>query len=382
MTCSELRPGYDQKSWSKVKRLKMQHVTVETFASGGRGHREQGVEPDQADEDLLLELTKEIRMVNNLTDIKEFVLLGFQGSAQLRILLFCLLLVIFCVTICGNLLIITLVSTSKNLHTPMYFFISQLSISDILLISDIAPNILHVLLNNGGTINFISCMTQIYFFSATESFECLLLTVMSYDRYVAICNPLRYPSIMTSGNCMILSISSWLLSFFASLIFIIIISRLKFCGPNVIDHLFCDLVPLQDIACSDTFPIKLQWYLLSIPLLIIPIIIIVVSYVKIIRAILQISANVSRQKAFSTCSSHLTVVSIFYTTLFSVYILPTSGQTSDINKITSLLYTVFTPLINPIIYSFRNKDIKEPDQADGDLLLELVIYYFLLQDGK
>ncbi|XP_073402902.1 olfactory receptor 6B9-like [Dendrobates tinctorius] len=301
----------------------------------------------------------EISDVNNLTDIKEFVLLGFQGSSQLRIILFCLLLVIFWVTICGNLLIITLVSTSKNLHTPMYFFISQLSISDILLISDIAPNILYVLMNNGGTIAFIGCMTQIYFFSATESFECLLLTVMSYDRYVAICNPLRYSSIMTNDNCMILSITSWLLSFFASLIYIIIISRLKFCGPNVIDHLFCDLVPLQDIACSDTFPIKLQMYLLSIPLLIIPSIIIVVSYVQIVRAILQISSNVSRQKAFSTCSSHLTVVSIFYTTLFSVYILPTSEQASAINKITSLLYTVFTPLINPIIYSFRNKEIKD-----------------------
>ncbi|XP_069618699.1 olfactory receptor 6B9-like [Ranitomeya imitator] len=302
--------------------------------------------------------TMETPDVNNLTDIKEFVLLGFQGSSQLRIVLFCVLLVIFLVTIYGNLLIITLVSTSKNLHTPMYFFISQLSISDILLISDIAPNILYVLMNKGGTIAFIGCMTQIYFFSATESFECLLLTVMCYDRYVAICNPLRYTSIMTSGNCVILSISSWLLSFFASLLYIIIISRLKFCGSNVIDHLFCDLVPLQDIACSDTFPVKLQMYLLSIPLLIIPSIIFIVSYVKIIRAILQISSNISRQKAFSTCSSHLTVVSIFYTTLFSVYILPKSEQTSDINKITSLQYTVFTPLINPIIYSFRNKDIK------------------------
>ncbi|XP_075200108.1 olfactory receptor 5G9-like [Anomaloglossus baeobatrachus] len=300
----------------------------------------------------------EVSDVTNLTDFKEFVLLGFHGSSQLKVVLFCLLLVIFWVTICGNLLIITLVSTSKNLHTPMYFFISQLSISDILLISDIAPNILHVLLNNGATITYIGCMTQIYFFSATESFECLLLTVMSCDRYVAICNPLRYSSIMTSGNCMILSISSWLISFFASLIYIGIISRLKFCGPNTIDHLFCDLLPLQDITCSDTFPIKLQMYLLSIPLLIIPSIIIVVSYVKIIRAILQISSNISRQKAFSTCSSHLTVVSIFYTTLFSVYILPTSAQTSDMNKITSLLYTVFTPLVNPIIYSFRNKDIK------------------------
>ncbi|XP_075200186.1 olfactory receptor 5A2-like [Anomaloglossus baeobatrachus] len=296
---------------------------------------------------------------NNVTSVNEFFLLGFQVSQNCRFFLFFLLLGIYCVLICGNLLIIALVSTSKNLNTPMYFFISQLSISDILLPTNIVPNTLCILLNNGGTITFIGCMTQFYFFCGTEIFECLLLTVMSYDRYVAICNPLHYVSIITSSFCVNLDILFWFLSFFIGFIDTLAASRLKFCGPNIIDHFFCDIVPLQDIACSDLFPLKLQLYLLSIPLLIVPNIIIVLSYGNIVRAILRIPSNISRQKAFSTCSSHLTVVSIFYLTLFSVYVLPTNEETSQVNKIMSLLYTVFTPLINPIIYSFRNKDIKK-----------------------
>ncbi|KAM4038703.1 olfactory receptor-like protein I9 [Anomaloglossus baeobatrachus] len=244
----------------------------------------------------------------------------------------------------------------------MYFFISQLSITDILLPTDIVPNLLHILMNNGATITFIGCMAQLYFFCIAEASESLLLTVMSYDRYVAICKPLHYVSIMTGTLCVKLVITFWLLSFVISFIYVIIISGLKFCGPNIIDHFFCDLVPLQDISCSDTFPIKVQIYLLSIPLVGIPNLIIIISYIKIVRVILQIQSNVSRQKAFSTCSSHLTVVSIFYMSLLSVYTVPKSGQASNINKFLSLLYTVFTPLINPIIYSFRNRDIKKAVQ--------------------
>ncbi|XP_073403032.1 olfactory receptor 5G3-like [Dendrobates tinctorius] len=298
----------------------------------------------------------------NLTEVNKFFISFFQGSQNLRVFMLFLLLVVYSITICGNLLIITLVSTSKNLHTPMYFFISQLSISDILLPTDIVPNMLLMLLNNGATITYIGCMAQLYFFCTTESCECLLLTVMSYDRYVAICKPLHYVSIMTGTLCMKLIVTFWLLSFIVSIIYIKIVLGLKFCGPNIIDHFFCDLVPLQDIACSDTFPIKLQIYLLSIPFVGVPNLIIIISYVNIVRAILQIPSNISRQKAFSTCSSHLTVVSVFYMSLSSVYILPKSGQTSDVNKILSLLYTVFTPVINPIIYSFRNKDIKKAVQ--------------------
>ncbi|XP_075128445.1 olfactory receptor 11L1-like [Leptodactylus fuscus] len=292
----------------------------------------------------------------NLTAVTEFFILGFQVSQDLRILLFCLLLVVYCGTICGNLLIITLVSTSKILHTPMYFFIAQLSITDILLPTDIVPNLLHVLLNNGAAITLNECFTQFYFFCSMESFECLLLAVMSYDRYVAICNPLRYTSIMTSGHCGILTLICWLIDFSFTLA-LTIIEKLNFCGHNIIDHVFCDLVPLLELTCSDTFIIHLEMYLLGIPIIVISTTIIVVFYTCIVRAVLRISSSTGRQKAFSTCSSHLIVVSIFYGTIFTVYVVPTKGLTLSMGKILSLLYTVFTPLVNPIIYSLRNKDI-------------------------
>ncbi|XP_073403007.1 olfactory receptor 6N2-like [Dendrobates tinctorius] len=271
--------------------------------------------------------------------------------------LFILLLMIYCGTICGNLLIITLVSTSKNLHTPMYFFISQLSISDILVISDVLPNMLHVLLNNGATISFAGCITQFYFLGASETVECFLLAVMSYDRYVAICKPLHYNVIMKSGYCVILTIICWEFGFSIVLIYMIPTAKLNYCGPNIIDHVFCDIVPLLELACSDTRIVHLEVFLLSIPVVFIPITTIVMSYTCIVFAILRIPSSTGRQKAFSTCSSHLTVVSIFFGTLFSVYVVPTKGQSSTISKILSLLYTVFTPFINPIIYSLRNKDI-------------------------
>ncbi|KAG8551287.1 hypothetical protein GDO81_004045, partial [Engystomops pustulosus] len=266
--------------------------------------------------------------VNNLTEVTEFFLVGFQVSHGLRIFLFCLLLVIYWGTLCGNLLIMTLVSTSRNLRTPMYFFISQLSIGDLLVFTDIVPNMLHILLKNGATITFIGCISQLFLFCGAEVFECFLLTVMSYDRYVAICNPLRYTSIMTVAHCVKLSITCWLIEFSIILIYFIKISNIIFC----------------------------------VPILFIPITIIVISYINIILAVLRIPSSTGRQKAFSTCSSHLIVVSIFYWAIFSVYTVPTKGQTLTISKILSLLYTVFTPFINPIIYSLRNRDIRKAVQ--------------------
>ncbi|XP_056425626.1 olfactory receptor 1009-like [Hyla sarda] len=296
---------------------------------------------------------------NNRTEVTEFLLLGFQVSRGLRLFLFCLFLLVYCLTICGNLLIITLVSTSKNLHTPMYFFISHLSISDILLSTDIVPNMLHILLNNGGTMTFIGCMTQFYFFCTSEVFECLLLAVMSYDRYVAICNPLRYSSIMTSGHCVILTVICWVFAFSVTSVYTITTGKLIFCGPNIVDHVFCDLVPLLELSCSDPIIVHLEVSFIGSQFLIIPATIIVMSYTYIVLAILRIPSKTGRQKAFSTCSSHLIVVSIFYGTLFSVYIVPTEDQTLTMSKILSLLYTVYTPLSNPIIYSLRNVDMKK-----------------------
>ncbi|XP_040274585.1 olfactory receptor 1468-like [Bufo bufo] len=315
-------------------------------------------------EDQVSELSKELRALKmtNLTVVTDFFLLGFQGRQLFRNVLFLLFLLVFVASICGNLLIIILVSTSKNLHTPMYFFISQLSISDILLSTDIVPSLLYILLNNGGAVSFIGCMNQLFFFLTPEAFECFLLAVMSYDRYVAICNPLRYAPIMTNRFCINLITLCWLLDTFLSFIVTITSSKLNFCGSNIIDHLFCDLVPLLDLSCSDTFPVHLEIFVLGIPTVMVPTTIIVVSYTYIVISVLRIPSSTGRQKAFSTCSSHLIVVSIFYWTIFIVYVFPNSRQTRVTDKILSLLYTVFTPFINPVIYSLRNKDIKEAIQ--------------------
>ncbi|XP_073511078.1 olfactory receptor 11A1-like [Phyllobates terribilis] len=296
---------------------------------------------------------------NNMTVVTEFIIIGFQASQNSRFLMFILFIVVYGLTIFFNLLIITLVSSSKNLHTPMYFFISQLSISDILLTSDIVPKMLHIILLSRVTITFTDCITQIYVFGASETFECLLLTVMSYDRYVAICNPLHYTSIMTSTYCAILAIVSWLVTFAIMVVIISTILLLNFCGPNIIDHFFCDFLPILELSCSDTSIVQLEVYFLSVLIIFIPLIIIIFSYARIIVITLRIPLSTGRQKAFSTCSSHLTVVSIFYGTLFGVYIFPTKGKSMIISKILSLLYTVFTPLINPIIYSLKNNDIKK-----------------------
>ncbi|XP_072254870.1 olfactory receptor 5G9-like [Pyxicephalus adspersus] len=295
---------------------------------------------------------------SNLTVITNVTLLGFQGSHLFRIFCFTFFLLIYCVTICGNLLIILLVSYSKNLHTPMYFFLTQLSASDILLNSDIVPNLLHVLLHSSIAMSFSSCITQLFFFILAEDFECFLLTAMSYDRYIAICNPLQYSTIMKHETCIKLVLLSWSLSFLPSLVEALTVYNLWFCGPNVIDHFFCDMEPLLDLSCSDTSIVHLEMFVSSFPLAIFPFSFIIVSYICIIYNILKIQSTTSRQKAFSTCISHLTVVSIFFGTLFFTYIVLSKIQLVNLGKILSVFYTVVIPLLNPIIYSLRNKDIK------------------------
>ncbi|XP_073479912.1 olfactory receptor 10A7-like [Aquarana catesbeiana] len=290
--------------------------------------------------------------------ISRVILLGFEVSPLFRRILFSLFLIIYCVTICGNLQTIALVSYCKSLQTPMYTFLTQLSISDILLSSDIVPNLLYVLLSNSGVMSFSSCIAQFYLFILTEIYDLVLLTVMSYDRFMAICNPLMYNTVMSHAFCVQLIVLSWSLSIFVSLVEFITVYNLWFCGPNIIDHFFCDMEPLLNLSCSDISTVQIEMIIFSIPTIIFPFGFIILSYFKIIYSILRISSTTGRQKAFSTCSSHLAVVSLFYGTLFFTYILPTRGQSWNLSKMLSLLYTVFTPLMNPVIYSLRNKDIK------------------------
>ncbi|XP_069817222.1 olfactory receptor 11L1-like [Dendropsophus ebraccatus] len=298
-------------------------------------------------------------LVRNWTLITEIHLLGFGNLRQLNIGLFLLFFLIYYVTISGNVIIILLVSRSRSLQSPMYFFLTQLSVCDSLMATTIIPNTLYVVMDHDATVTFAGCLAQFYFFSASLALESLLLTGMSYDRYLAICNPLRYNNIMDYLLCIKFIVFSWVLSFSVILNHVLAICHLEFCGPNVIDHYFCDLSPLLELSCSDTFIVQVEVTILVIPMALLQFLLVIVSYSYIIAAILGIPSETGRQKAFSTCSSHLTMVSMYYGTLLCTYLVPTRGQSLAASKALSLLYTVLIPCINPIIYSFRNKDIKE-----------------------
>ncbi|XP_068129270.1 olfactory receptor 1468-like [Hyperolius riggenbachi] len=292
------------------------------------------------------------------SNVTSIFLLGFHDTGKFTVLLFIFLLLIFCGTLCGNLLIITLVSISKTLHSPMYFFLTQLSITDLMLSTNISPNMLNIVLHSNTSIPFFDCVTQYYFFCFSEGSECFLLMAMSYDRYVAICHPLHYVSIITPGLCTTLVVLAWLLSFIVTTAVTFYICQLQFCGPNTIDHFYCDVIPLIELSCSDVSSMKMDIALMGIPVVILPFLAILVSYMGIVWTILKISSISGRQKCFSTCSSHLTVVCLFYWSIIAIYIIPNEDHSQMGSKIMSMLYTVFTPLLNPCIYSLRNEDIK------------------------
>ncbi|XP_012809386.1 olfactory receptor 11L1-like [Xenopus tropicalis] len=295
----------------------------------------------------------------NQTWVTEIVLLGFQNLHNFKVPLFSLFLLIYILTVWENVLIIVLVAFSRNLHSPMYFFLQQLSLTDLLESSNIVPILLQTIIDDGTTLSFVGCITQMYFLGSFEVFECLLLAVMAYDRYVAICIPLRYTSIMSHRVCAQVISISWLVTLTSEAIFANMIGSLQLCNRNTVDHFFCDLFPFLELSCSDTFSVQMDTVLLCVFVVLSPFILISVSYMCIAHAILKIVSHTGRQKAFSTCSSHLAVVSMFYGTLISVYVVPPRKQSHTISKVLSLLYTVGTPLINPLIYCWRSTDLKE-----------------------
>ncbi|XP_044134600.1 olfactory receptor 1496-like [Bufo gargarizans] len=295
---------------------------------------------------------------NNFTTIYEFVLLGFENLHSFKTLLFFVFLIIYISTVLGNMLIIILVSTCPQIQSPMYFFLSHLSASDILLTTYAIPNMLYVLLEEGSIISVSGCLTQFYLICVSTIVECFLLMVMSYDRYQAICNPLHYNSIMNFRFCTILAFLSWFLGSAWPLIAVIPVFNLFFCQSNVIDHFYCDFAPIMELSCSDTSLVEKEVFISSFPTVVLPFLFIIVTYYNISHTVMRIPTTAGRRKAFSTCSSHLAVVSAYYGTLIIKYIVPFRGNSHVLNKSVSLLYTVFTPFCNPIIYSLRNKDIK------------------------
>ncbi|XP_077329867.1 olfactory receptor 11A1-like [Lithobates pipiens] len=306
----------------------------------------------------------EVAYHNNVTNV---VLLGFQNIESIRVLLFLLLLIIYCVTMSGNLLIMFLIHLSKNLQSPMYFFITQLSFLDMMLSTDILPNLLHIILYDGCTMSLTGCISQFSFFATAEVSECLLLTVMSYDRYLAICRPLHYNSVINQRFCIKSVIIIWLLGFKVMLLDSVSLCSLHYCGPNIIDHFFCDIQPILELSCSDPSWVRIQTVVVGFFCVLAPFTMIVISYIYIVLTILRIPSISGRQKAFTTCSSHLIVVSIFFGSITIVYLFPTRGKIGVLGKVLSLFYTIFTPLLNPIIYTFRNKDFnKALDKIKSD----------------
>ncbi|XP_006129622.2 olfactory receptor 11A1-like [Pelodiscus sinensis] len=294
----------------------------------------------------------------NQTVVTEFILLGFGNLPELRFFLFLLFLFIYVVTVAGNLLIIALVVVDRHLHTPMYFFLGNLSCLEICYSSTILPRLLAGLLTRDRTISIPGCLTQYYFFGFLAAAECYLLAAMSYDRYLAICKPLRYATLMNGRSCLQLSVATWLSSSLAIDITIFLMQRLDFCGPNEIDHFFCDFLPIIKLTCDDTRMMELVTTALAAVCTLPPFLITLATYVCIITTILRIPSTTGKRKAFSTCSSHLIVVSVFYGAIMIVYLLPKTDTLRDLNKVFSIFYTVLTPLVNPLVYSLRNREVK------------------------
>ncbi|XP_044136780.1 olfactory receptor 49-like, partial [Bufo gargarizans] len=295
----------------------------------------------------------------NVTTVTEFILLGLPLSYQLQILLFVVLSVCYVITIVGNTTILVVSLTDAQLHTPMYFFLSNLALLDICFTSAIVPKVIYNLISGSKTITFHGCLAQSYIYFLFGTTEFLLLAMMSFDRYVAICHPLRYGAIMKPKLCLKLILCSWIGGFLDTIAQTILTFRLPFCGSNIIDHYFCDVAPLLKLACGDTYLIGMLDLILASSLVLGSLLFSMVSYGCIIFAITNISSAAGQKKTFSTCASHLTVVFIVYGSCIFMCINPSKNSKIDSTKIVALLNSILTPLLNPLIYSFRNKNFKD-----------------------
>nr|XP_020671344.1 olfactory receptor 11L1 [Pogona vitticeps] len=297
-------------------------------------------------------------MANHST-LPEFQLLGFQNLLGWQTFLFTIFLLIYVLTITGNVLIIAVVKLEPCLHSPMYSFLQNLSFLEIWYTTTIVPKMLNNLLTEKKTISFHGCMSQLYFFVFFGATECFLLSVMAYDRFLAICDPLHYTATMNTEFCSHLAIGSWVLGLCTGLLPCLLVSRLSFCHAKQISHFFCDISPLLKLSCSNTSVTEISIFVLSILVLFTCFLLTLVSYGFIILTILRIPSASGRKKMFSTCGSHLAVVVIYYGTMISMYVRPSTKLSAGLNKVVSIFYTVVTPLLNPVIYSLRNNDFKE-----------------------
>ncbi|XP_073925634.1 olfactory receptor 5A2 [Castor canadensis] len=294
----------------------------------------------------------------NNTTVKNFILLGFSDLPQMKVFLFVLFLGIYLLTLAWNLSLIALIRMYSHLHTPMYFFLSNLSFLDICYVSSTAPKMLSDIITGQKTISFVGCAAQYFIFCGMGLTECFLLAAMAYDRYAAICKPLLYTALVSHTLCLKMVAGAYVGGFLSSLIETCSVYQHDFCGPNMINHFFCDLPPVLALSCSDTFTSQVVTFFLGIVVGIVSVLVVLISYGYIVAAVLRISSGKGRTKAFSTCVSHLTAVTVFYGSGFFMYMRPHSSYSLNWDKVVSVFYAVVIPMMNPIIYSLRNKEIK------------------------
>ncbi|XP_075421226.1 olfactory receptor 5V1-like [Ascaphus truei] len=295
---------------------------------------------------------------DNVTSVQTFILLGFSHLPHLRLFLVSVFSLLYIFTLLGNGLIIILIKTDHRLHTPMYFFLANLSLMDLLYPSVTVPKMIWDLVFREGVISFHGCIAQLFFFITFASNECLFLSVMAFDRYLAICKPLHYGTIMSHRMCLKLTGGAWVTGFLYSVIHTVLTNSMLFCGPNLINHFFCDIPPLFQLACSDiTF--NMMCVFVSVFVMgVCNFSITLSSYTGIVTIILRIKSREGRMKAVSTCASHLMVVSMYYGTLLITYFRPMSSYSQSRDRTAAVIYTTVTPVLNPVIYSLRNKDVK------------------------
>nr|XP_007996884.1 olfactory receptor 8J1 [Chlorocebus sabaeus] len=294
----------------------------------------------------------------NFTRVTEFVLTGVSGCPELQIPLFLVFLVLYVLTLAGNLGIITLTSVDSRLQTPMYFFLRQLAIINLGNSTVIAPKMLINFLVKKKTISFYECATQLGGFLFFIVSEVMMLAVMAYDRYVAICNPLLYMVVVSRRLCLLLVSLTYLYGFSTAIVVSSCVFSVSYCSSNIINHFYCDNVPLLALSCSDTYFPETVVFISAATNVVGSLIIVLVSYFNIVLSILKIRSSEGRKKAFSTCASHMMSVTVFYGTLLFMYVQPRSNHSLDTDKMASVFYTLVVPMLNPLIYSLRNKDVK------------------------
>ncbi|XP_027265018.1 olfactory receptor 13A1 [Cricetulus griseus] len=296
--------------------------------------------------------------MNNYTSVVEFVLQGFSGDPGFQAFFLAFFFLFYILALAGNTLIIMAISLNPSLHTPMYFFLANLALLDIVCTSTVLPKLLEGLVGKGSHISYKGCMTQLFFLTWFLGAELLLLTAMAYDRYVAICRPLHYSMLMSRPICVLLAGSVWLISAVSTSVHTGLMAQLDFCGPNKIRHFLCEIPTLLLLSCSPTTLNNIMIVIADVYFGVVNFLLTMVSYSFIIASILRIRSAEGKRRAFSTCSAHLVVVTLYYSTVIYTYVQPGSGSSLENGKVVALLYTAVSPTLNPLIYSLRNKDVK------------------------